>query len=106
MVKFSKELFMNLNESGRHQVFASPQVNEYMGDDQQKHNKVTKLLARYFTCDWGEDIENDEEDKTVNNNALKTGGRILGVYYIDDIKFFIMTNPQWTITEVMFADEY
>lgn len=106
MKGFSKELFCNLTQSPNHQVLASHKVVAYMGEDKEKHIEVGKLLKRYFSCDWGEDILNDEEDSAVNNSALSYGGRILGVYYIDNIKLFIMTSSYWRTTEIMFADEY
>lgn len=106
MKKFSKALFKNLINSPYHEILATQRVMTLIGDDSTKSAELSEFVKRYFSCDWGEDILNDPEDYAVNNSALSYGGRILGVYYIDNIKIFIMTGSYWETTQIMLADEY
>ena len=105
-VVFSEEKFKSLPNSDNHQILATKKVSYLMQSSEEYNREFRDMFKQFFSCQWGEDIENDEEDKAVNNNALKTGGRILGVYYINDDKFFIITSPHWMQTELMFAEEY
>lgn len=105
-VKFNKDLFMALPNNKAHQILATQRVNQFMELSVNFKNEINNIIKQYFSCSWGEDIVNDEEDNAVNNSALSNGGRILGVYYINDNKFFIITSPNWEQTQVLYADEY
>lgn len=66
-------------------------------------NEVRKSLGRHIKGDWGDLCE---EDKNLNNQAIKEGTRILSAYNILDKKVYIITEWDRSATTILFADEY
>lgn len=65
---------------------------------------VLKALSRYIDYDWG---EVNKEDKQANDNALKRGERILGVYSDrNGNKFWIITEADRSVTTILLPEDY
>ncbi|MCM1224336.1 MAG: hypothetical protein NC548_58775, partial [Lachnospiraceae bacterium] len=61
-------------------------------------------LARHQSGDWG---EVSKSDWMANNNALKSGGRILSAYTANGGKtFWIITEADRSHTTVLMPDDY
>lgn len=67
-------------------------------------------LLRHRACDWGDLCE---EDKEMNDRALKTGDRVLSAYDIPKFFCFGFADKIWIITEadrsattILFPYEY
>jgi len=59
-----------------------------------KRNNMTgiELIKRHITGDWG---DLDSEDKKANENALKSGARILSAYTLGDgTKLWLITDAE------------
>ena len=57
-----------------------------------------------MTGDWG---ELDEEDKTANDEALKTGERLLSAYKsATGTKFWIITEADRSVTTILMPEDY
>lgn len=69
----------------------------------QLFNEIINAYARYIKGDWGDLCE---EDKEVNEEALKYGDRLLGKYKtsVDDI--YIITEADRSATTILFYYEY
>lgn len=65
---------------------------------------VLKALSRYIDYDWG---EVSKEDKQANDNALKRGERVLGVYSDrNGNKFWIITEADRSVTTILLPEDY
>jgi len=65
---------------------------------------VLKALSRYIDYDWG---EVNKEDKQANDNALKRGERVLGVYSDrNGNKFWIITEADRSVTTILLPEDY
>ena len=72
---------------------------------------VSKLLDRHKSGDWG---ELDAEDTKLNDDSVKTGGRLLSSYPIDatnlyegrEDKLWIITEWDRSVTTLLFPSEY
>jgi hypothetical protein len=77
--------------------------------EETEENEVFKAfvynsLERHYNHDWG-DV--DEDDKMENELALETKNRLLSVYrYSEDVKIWIITDPEWETTTVLFPEDY
>jgi len=67
-------------------------------------------LQRHLSCDWGVVCK---EDQQANDQALKTGARILSAYFLpDEIKLWIITdaaideNGTRAATTLLLPEEY
>ncbi len=69
-------------------------------------------LARHQAGDWG---STDSEDKQINDDAVKHGGRILSAYPIDpalpckgygENTVWILTEADRSVTTLLLPDEY
>lgn len=61
-------------------------------------------LRRHLACDWGEVCE---EDKELNDYAVKKGNRIHSAYLSKDgVRFWIITEADRSATTVLLPDEY
>jgi hypothetical protein len=62
------------------------------------------FLRKHVAGDWGDCCE---EDRQVNNDALKHGGRILSVYTtLKGVRIWIITEYDRSVTTVLLPDEY
>ena len=65
---------------------------------------VSKSFVRHCDGDWG-DLDN--EDKAMNDSALKNGDdRILSRYLFNDEPIYIITEWDRSVTTILFANEY
>jgi len=81
------------------QVVATPGALELVSN-----NEITKALDRHFSGDWGDLCE---EDKTVNDEAVISGDRILSAYHTEaGDKFWIITEWDRSVTTVLLPEEY
>ena len=88
------------------QVLATPGALEVL-----QRNNVTGLdyLRRHASCDWG--ILCDE-DKKANEDALKTGARLMSAYFLpDETKLWVITEAAddagaRVATTLLLPDEY
>lgn len=84
------------------------------GDGQLYGAAVAETLARHELGDWG-DV--GDEDKQVNEDALKNGERLLSSYVVwqdktgthgtpEGTRIWIITEADRSATTVLFPDEY
>lgn len=95
------------------QLVMTRAVNDRVADDEAFAKVVTDSLKRYINCDWGDTCE---EDKKRNDEAVKTGERILAAYTIDPSKgkskgfgentIWIITEWDRSVTTILYPDEY
>lgn len=65
---------------------------------------VKQSLEKYVVGDWGDTCE---EDKELNDQALKTGDRILAVYKKEGLEtIWIITEWDRSATTILFPHEY
>ena len=61
-------------------------------------------IARHLTGDWGDICE---EDRKLNDQALRDGTRLLSAYHTPEgIKFWIITEADRSATTVLLPEEY
>ncbi len=78
-------------------------INTRMMEDTEFAIFVIDSLKRHSDCDWG-DIEN--ENKMLNDEAFKTGSRIISRYQYNDNTFIsIVTEPGNSKTTIHFPGE-
>ncbi|KFI12074.1 type I restriction endonuclease subunit M [Vibrio coralliilyticus] len=61
------------------------------------------FIYRHKNGDWG---EVSMEERTLNDEATRNGGRIMSVYTICSKKVWIITEADRTLTTVLFPIEY
>ncbi len=66
---------------------------------------VNRSIERYKNCDWGDICE---DDKRINELALKNEEQILAVYKYPKGKKTIWIITEWdrSVTTILFPDEY
>ncbi|TYG35307.1 hypothetical protein FW755_09485 [Lonepinella koalarum] len=67
------------------------------------YEKIVDLLIRYGSRDWGDLCD---EEKSLNDQAIENGNRILARYQIDDEKIYIITESDRSCTTVLMSYEY
>jgi hypothetical protein len=60
-------------------------------------------LQRHLTGDWG---DLDAEDRAENDRALKEGDRLLSSYKLGDMKLWIITEWDRSVTTLLLPEEY
>jgi len=80
------------------QVVSTPAALELIPSD-----VILASLARHLRNDWGDCTP---EDAQANDDALKTGGRLLSVYHHNDTKFWIITEADRSSTCVLLPEDY
>jgi hypothetical protein len=67
-------------------------------------SEMAKALRRHARGDWG---DLDAHDRAANEDALKTGARLLSAYKTSaGVKFWIITEADRSVTTVLLPDEY
>ena len=64
---------------------------------------IKTMLTRHKSGDWG---NVPEEDKQTNDDALKEGSRVLSSYTINNVKVWIITEWDRSITTMFLPSEY
>ena len=78
-------------------------VNDRVAVDTSFSLFVWESLKRYANCDWG---ELSTEDKKENDFSLEKHLRLLSSYQHKDIKIWIITEADRSVTTVLFPSEY
>lgn len=79
-------------------------INNEVAKNEKFAKEISVCLKRYITCDWGEMCN---EDKEMNDNALRTGtARVLAAYDTSEGRVYIITEHDRSATTILFADEY
>lgn len=71
--------------------------------DTLSKDAVYAALARHQKGDWGDVCD---EDRGLNDEALKDGSRILSVYKDGETKFWIITEADRSATTVLLPEDY
>ena len=82
------------------QIVATPGALEALGSAGQS---PAEFLTRHVQGDWG---EVDDEDKQANDDALKTGARLLSAYTALDERIWIITEADRSSTCILLPSEY
>lgn len=62
------------------------------------------FLARHASTDWG---LVDEEDRRLNDEALRDGARLLSAYETErGVRLWIVTEADRSVTTILLPDEY
>ena len=88
------------------QIVVTKAVNERMKESDMFKYFVYRSLGRHAACDWGELCE---EDKELNEQALKNGDARLFSAYIygsDKEKIWIITEWDRSVTTILFPEDY
>lgn len=68
------------------------------------NDEILQALTRHVQGDWG---TLDREDLEANEQALKQGGRLFSSYYsIENVKFWIITEADRSVTTVLLPEDY
>lgn len=86
-------------------LVATTRIADRIREDKEFNHFVFDSLERYKNCDWG---DLDEEDKMMNDEALKCGDRLLAAYKNaeKDLKIWIITEADRKTTTILFPEEY
>jgi hypothetical protein len=82
------------------QVVATPGALDLF---ERKGIDPVALLNRHLTGDWG-DVP--EEDKALNNQAVKGGSRLLSAYTFGEERVWVITEADRSATTFLLPEEY
>jgi hypothetical protein len=82
------------------QIVATPGAMDAM---QELNILASSLLSRHQSGDWG---DLDDEDKQSNNEALQFGSRIFSSYKISDVKIWVITEWDRSVTTLLLPEDY
>lgn len=80
------------------QVFVTAGVR-----DRLSHFAVIEAIARHVRGDWG---DLDEHDWKANDDALEYGSRLFSVYREGDVRYYVITEHDRSVTTVLLPEEY
>ena len=84
-------------------LVATERINDRMADDTSFAKHVTDALERFVSNDWGDMCD---EDRQMNDEALKTKMRILASYGEACYKIWIIKDAYDGPTTILYPDEY
>lgn len=68
------------------------------------HASIHEALSRHQRGDWGDLTDEDHE---ANTSALQTGGSLFSLYHDNrGTKFYIITEPDRSVTTVLLPEDY
>jgi hypothetical protein len=80
-------------------IVATPNALNHIPNDE-----ILRAVSRHVQGDWG---TLDAEDWNANERALKEGGRLFSQYHsIQDVKFWIITEADRSVTTVLLPEDY
>lgn len=86
------------------QTVMTRRVANLFNEDRMFRKFVNESFMKYCNANWGETCE---EDKELNDQALKSGDRILAVYKKEGFEtIWIITEWDRSATTILFPDEY
>jgi hypothetical protein len=90
----------------KNNIFMTRQIAEDIAGDGGFHVEVLNAMIKFMDKDWGDLCD---EDKSMNEKAVKSGGRILAAYTTSRGKVYIITDDttaETLVTTILYADEY
>ena len=66
-------------------------------------DEVRLALARHAGGDWGELCD---EDRRENERSLTDGGRLFSAYRAGDVKFWVITEADRSVTTILLPEDY
>lgn len=88
-------------ELGREVV--TPGIYGAMESSREFESEIMHAMQLFCLGNWG---RMSEEDKEMNELALKDGGRLMGTYKTCKEKVWIITEADRSVTTVLFPREY
>ena len=88
-------------ELGREVV--TPGIYGAMNASNKFTDEIIHAMSLFCLGNWG---RMSEEDKEINELALREGGRLMGVYKTCKGKIWIITEADRSVTTILFPDEY
>lgn len=86
------------------QVVATAGIDSWVKDNPEARIVgIARSLQRHAAGDWGDVCD---EDKELNNAAVRDEARLLSAYTIDGEKVWIITEWDRSVTTVLFPSEY
>lgn len=85
------------------QVVMTRGIANHLTDGIFNHEDLNGILKRHVNGDWGEMCK---EDKEVNDDGLKYGGRLFSSYKVKNKTVWIITEWDRSVTTFLFPDEY
>ena len=83
------------------QVVATPGA---VGALKQAHQTASYFLNRHLSGDWGDLCE---EDKSLNDEAINNGSRVLSAYTLSTgVKIWVITEADRSATTLLLPSEY
>lgn len=61
------------------------------------------LLVRHISGDWGDVCK---EDAAENEYSLIHGFRLFSVYHVNDVKYWVITESNRSVTTILLPEEY
>ena len=81
------------------QIYAMPEASRTLPS-----GEMISALERHSYGDWGDLVD---EDRTINNNALKDDGLLLSAYISETgTRFWIITEADRSQTTILLPSEY
>lgn len=71
--------------------------------DENKYPELVKCFFRHLSGDWGDLCD---DDKHLNDLAIKSGDRIFSAYNTSFGKIYIITESDRSYTTIMLAEDY
>jgi hypothetical protein len=86
------------------QILITPQARDVLHQLQSNvcHVDAWQFIKEHVTGEWG-DIP--EEDRRANNLALRTGGRLMSVFLVSGIVFWVITEADRSATTILLPTE-
>ncbi len=66
-------------------------------------SQALELLQRHASGDWG---EVDADDSRANDDALRSGARVLSVYTVNGVRLWVITESDRACTTILLPEEY
>ena len=94
---------------GRGQVVVTSGVDAFLDD-----SKITECLRRHFSGDFGElcaeDLQANQDTVRLGLESREERSMVLSSYSVADVdghdKVWVVTDPGWDVTTVLFPEEY
>lgn len=81
-------------------VFVTPGVQRAVAN---QDCVLFRLLGYHQSGQWGELCEEDEQ---ANQDALENDERLLSIYFVNDVKLYIITEWDRSRTTILLPEEY
>lgn len=84
-------------------VVMTMRVKELADTGKITYEKMTKAFLRHMDGDWGNIAL---ENQIANDTAVVAGNRILSSYTINNIKIWVITEADRSVTTILLPEEY